>query len=138
MEFVRLKYANNKLINANIQEHREVITDYVEKKGFEYLGFIPTSFGPNGKVLEVDLIFRKPVQKIARPVRHIVERPVQVAKSAPRSQSVQQSQPAPQPQPQKTVRRDTSKDSAKTAAVNDLYNDRALDLILNGGDSLGI
>lgn len=138
MEFVRLKYANNKLINANIQEHREVITDYVEKKGFEYLGFIPTSFGPSGKVLEVDLIFRKPVQKIARPVRHVVERPVQVVKSAPRSQSVQQSQPPPQPQPQKTVRRETSKDSAKTAAVNDLYNDRALDLILNGGDSLGI
>lgn len=63
MEFVRLKYANNKLINANIKEHREVINDYVEKKGYEYVGFIPVLFGPSGKILEVDLVFKKPVEK---------------------------------------------------------------------------
>ena len=34
MEFVRLKYANNKLINADIKEHREVINRYVEKEGY--------------------------------------------------------------------------------------------------------
>ncbi len=61
MEFVRLKYANNKLINANIKEHREVIDEYVEKKGYEYVGFIPVLFGPSGKMLEMDLIFKKPV-----------------------------------------------------------------------------
>lgn len=61
MEYVRLKYANNKLINANIKEHREVIDEYVDKKGFEYVGFIPVLFGPSGKVLEVDLVFKKPV-----------------------------------------------------------------------------
>ena len=60
MEFVRLKYANNKLINADIKEHRDVIDEYVEKKGMEYVGFIPVLFGPSGKVLEIDLIFRKP------------------------------------------------------------------------------
>lgn len=29
MEFVRLKYANNKLITANTKEHREVIEEYI-------------------------------------------------------------------------------------------------------------
>ena len=60
MELVKLKYANNKLINSDIKEHREVINEYVEKKGMEYVGFIPTLFGPSGKILEVDLIFKKP------------------------------------------------------------------------------
>lgn len=60
MEFVKLKYANNKLINANLKEHQEVIEEYVEKKGMKYLGFIPTLFGPSGKILEIELIFRKP------------------------------------------------------------------------------
>lgn len=64
MEFVRLKYANNKLINANIKEHQDVINEYVEKKGYEYVGFIPVLFGPNGKMLELDLIFRKPHDEI--------------------------------------------------------------------------
>ena len=60
MEFVKLKYANNKLINANLKEHQEVIEEYVEKKGMKYLGFIPTLFGPSGKTLEIELIFVKP------------------------------------------------------------------------------
>ena len=59
MEYVRLKYANNKLINANIKEHRDIINEYVEKKGYEYIGFIPVLFGPSGKMLELDLIFKK-------------------------------------------------------------------------------
>lgn len=62
MEFVRLKYANNKLINADIKEHRDVITEYVDKKGMEYIGFIPVLFGPSGKTLEIDLIFKKPAE----------------------------------------------------------------------------
>lgn len=60
MEFVRLKYANNKLISAEIKEHREVIEEYVNKKGYKYVGFIPVLFGPSGKMLELDLIFKKP------------------------------------------------------------------------------
>ena len=66
MEFVRLKYANNKLINAEIKEHREVINEYVEKKGYKYVGFIPVVFGPSGKMLEVDLIFKRPVLKLEK------------------------------------------------------------------------
>ena len=65
MEFVRVKYANNKLITADvkeqIKEHREIIEEYVEKKGCEYLGFVPIVFGPSGRVMEGDLIFKKKV-----------------------------------------------------------------------------
>ena len=60
MEFVRLKYANNKLITTNIKEHREVIEEYIQKRHMEYLGFVPVLFGPSGKMLELDLIFKKP------------------------------------------------------------------------------
>lgn len=60
MEFVRLKYANNKLFNANLKEHNEVIEEYVKRRGYTYLGFIPVVFGPSGKMLEIDLIFQKP------------------------------------------------------------------------------
>ena len=60
MEFVRLKYANNKLINANLKEHREIIEEYILKKNMEYFGFVPVLFGPSGKILEIDLIFKKP------------------------------------------------------------------------------
>ena len=60
MEFVRLKYANNKLITANLKEHRDIIEEYVVKKKMEYLGFVPVLFGPSGKTLEIDLIFKKP------------------------------------------------------------------------------
>lgn len=63
MEFVKLKYANNKLINADIKEHRDVINEYIEKKGYEYVGFIPTLFGPSGKTLEIDLIFKAPKEE---------------------------------------------------------------------------
>ena len=60
MEFVRLKYANNKLINSNLKEHRVIIEEYIMKKNMEYLGFVPVLFGPSGKTLEIDLIFKNP------------------------------------------------------------------------------
>lgn len=66
MEFVRLKYANNKLISAEIKEHREVIEEYVNKKGYKYIGFIPVLFSPSGKMLELDLIFKKPENQIIK------------------------------------------------------------------------
>ena len=63
MEFVRVKYANNKLINADVKEqikdYQELVEEYVEKKGFEFLGFVPIVFGPSGRVMEGDLVFRK-------------------------------------------------------------------------------
>lgn len=58
MEFVRLEYDNNKLLNAELKEHREIIKEYVEK-GYKYIGFVPVSFGPSGKTLAIDLIFEK-------------------------------------------------------------------------------
>lgn len=63
MEYVRLKYANNKLINSDIKEYRDVINEYIEKKGYEYVGFIPVLFGPSGKMLEIDLLFKKPKEE---------------------------------------------------------------------------
>ena len=63
MEYVRLKYANNKLISSDIKEHREVIDEYVKKKGMEYVGFIQVLFGANGKVMEIDLMFKKREEK---------------------------------------------------------------------------
>lgn len=74
MEFVRVKYANNKLINAEIKDHHEIINEYVEKKGMEYVGFIPVVFGPSGKILEIELLFRKPIVKV---VEKVIERTVE-------------------------------------------------------------
>ncbi len=58
MEFVRLNYDNNKMTNAELKGHQEVIIEYVEK-GYKYIGFIPVSFGPSGKTLAIDLVFEK-------------------------------------------------------------------------------
>ena len=58
MEYVRLNYENNKLTNAELKNHQEVINEYVEK-GYKYVGFIPVTFGPSGKTLAIDLIFEK-------------------------------------------------------------------------------
>ena len=81
MEFVRLKYANNKLINANLKEHREIIDEYVRKRGYTYLGFIPVLFGPNGKMLELDLIFKKNIPH--RP-QVVEQKPATIAAATPK------------------------------------------------------
>ena len=44
-----MEYDNNKLTNAKLRGHREIITE----------GFIPVSFGPSGKTLAGDLIFKE-------------------------------------------------------------------------------
>lgn len=58
MEFVRLEYDNRKTAAAELDEHRQIITEYAEK-GYSYVGFIPVKFGPSGKTLAIDLIFEK-------------------------------------------------------------------------------
>ena len=58
MEFIRLEYKNNKATNAELSGHQEKIREYVSK-GYEYIGFIPVKFGPSGKTLAIDLIFKK-------------------------------------------------------------------------------
>ena len=59
MEYVRVELENNKLTNAELTAHREIIDEYVGK-GYKYVGYIPVSFGPSGKTLAIDLIFEKP------------------------------------------------------------------------------
>lgn len=58
MEFVRLEYDNNKLTNAELKGHREIIEEYVGK-GYKYIGCIPVEFGASGKTLAIELIFEK-------------------------------------------------------------------------------
>lgn len=58
MEFVRIEYENNKMTNAELHGHREIIEEYA-KKGYRYVGFVPVKFGPSGKTLAIDLIFEK-------------------------------------------------------------------------------
>ena len=132
MEFVRLKYANNKLIDSDIREHREIINDYVIKKGFDYLGYIPILFAPNGKPMEVDLIFKKRVERPMRPIQLAsAEKPAPAF--APKTVA-----PAKPPKPTKQLEAPEKKQKTSSGS-NDLYNDHDLDLILNGGgdDLLG-
>lgn len=44
MEFVRLDYDNNKVTNAELNGHREIIEEYLVKS-YKYVGFIPVRFG---------------------------------------------------------------------------------------------
>lgn len=41
---------------AGSEEHRQIINDYVAK-GYKYVGYIPTSMTPHGKIIAMDLIF---------------------------------------------------------------------------------
>ena len=59
MEFVRLEYDNNKLTTANLEGHREIISEYAAK-GYFFQGFVPVRLGPSGKTLAIDLVFEKP------------------------------------------------------------------------------
>ncbi len=58
VEFKRLEYHNNKVADAELEEHQEMIKRYI-LSGYDYLGFIPVKFGPSGKTLAIDLIFNK-------------------------------------------------------------------------------
>lgn len=58
MEFVRINFDNNKLTTSELKGYKEVIEEYINK-GYTYIGFVPVSFGPSGKMLAMDLIFDK-------------------------------------------------------------------------------
>jgi hypothetical protein len=45
-----------KIFGAKFTQHRDVINEYA-KKGYRYVGFIPTKISDPGKFLEIDLIF---------------------------------------------------------------------------------
>ncbi len=53
-EYVNVRIA--KFIGAESIEHREIIDEYA-KKGYRYVGYIPTSISDYGKIKEMDLVF---------------------------------------------------------------------------------
>jgi transcriptional regulator with XRE-family HTH domain len=55
-EYVDVKI--DKLFGAKSSEHREIIDQYA-KKGYRYIGFLPTDIAESGKIKKVDLIFEK-------------------------------------------------------------------------------
>ena len=55
-EYVAIKLENNKVNKSELAAHRAII-DEKASVGLRYVGFIPTSFGPSGKMLSVDLVF---------------------------------------------------------------------------------
>ena len=55
-EYVRIDI--NRFIGAKSEEHREIIDSYA-KKGYRYVGYIPTNISDYGKIREMDLVFEK-------------------------------------------------------------------------------
>lgn len=49
-----------KFFGAKSEHHREIIDEYA-KKGYRYVGFLPTIQNDYGKIKEVDLIFETDV-----------------------------------------------------------------------------
>ena len=47
---------NEKWVGGKFTQHREIINDYA-KKGYKYVGYIPTKLSDMGKFTEIDLIF---------------------------------------------------------------------------------
>lgn len=59
-EFVSVKLQNNYVANADMSEHRKIISDHAEN-GYRFAGYVPTKQGPSGKIVELDLIFETEV-----------------------------------------------------------------------------
>jgi len=60
-EYVKVKLEKNGLLSGTKSTcHQETINSYAQK-GFRYAGYIPTQSDSTGLVLEMDLIFEKPV-----------------------------------------------------------------------------
>ena len=115
MEFVRVKYANNKLINANLKEHREILTEYIEKKGYTYLGFIPVLFGPSGKTLALDLIFEAPENlqpEVKRGAKPEVNREIR-----------RETKPIARREPKQEPKREVEREPKKEPDISDLFLD---------------
>ena len=50
----------NKFIGSKSENHRKIIDEYA-KKGYRYIGFIPTRMTDYGKIKDIDLIFEKDI-----------------------------------------------------------------------------
>ena len=46
----------NKFIGARSEEHRQIIDEYA-RKGYRYVGYIPTVMTDYGKIKDMDLVF---------------------------------------------------------------------------------
>lgn len=57
-EYVEIELVNHPATTAKLVGHHEKIEEYTNK-GYTYCGFIPTLYGPSGKVLKIELIFKK-------------------------------------------------------------------------------
>jgi hypothetical protein len=55
-EYVTIE--NEKKASGKYTKHREVIDEYA-KKGFKYVGYVPTKLSAYGLVNELDLIFEE-------------------------------------------------------------------------------
>ncbi len=53
-EYVALN--GNTMFGAKYEKHRAIIDEYA-KKGFTFVGYIPTKIGGSGDIFEIDLIF---------------------------------------------------------------------------------
>lgn len=53
-EYVHIKIS--KVFGAESKDHREIIDEYA-RKGYRYVGFIPTAINDYGKIKEMDLVF---------------------------------------------------------------------------------
>lgn len=58
VEFVRLELKNSPPGSAELSGHQEIIECYMSQ-GYTYIGFVPVKFGPSGKMLIIDLVFKK-------------------------------------------------------------------------------
>ncbi|MBQ8640605.1 MAG: DUF4177 domain-containing protein [Clostridia bacterium] len=45
------------IFGSNCEEHRQIIDAYAEK-GYRYVGYIPTHVNTNGRMTDIDLIFK--------------------------------------------------------------------------------
>ena len=53
-EYVSVKLDGS--LSLKSEPHREIIDKYAEL-GYRYAGYIPTNFGPHGRIIHIDLIF---------------------------------------------------------------------------------
>lgn len=56
MRYAYVAVHTGRFCGAKSDEHREIIDEYA-KKGFRYVGFIPTVLNDYGKIKDMDLIF---------------------------------------------------------------------------------
>jgi hypothetical protein len=55
-EYVTVEREKDIDMSAQFTKHREIIDEYA-KKGYRYVGYIPTKIHAHGKIIDMDLIF---------------------------------------------------------------------------------